>query len=259
MSRIYVASNSTAPVIRPIPARVPEPTRTVRIAANVPMPLQVQASIGIAKADGAEGSQLLMEGIVVLPGISATLTFAGESRAGEPRSESRSNEVMLIAPGEWLVASSAAPPARIARNSPLRIQVRDSSGAPLAEACNLGRCEDQPRRFSISIRVPTTLVAEIATVHANCPEADGQATVGGRLIFGRGILVRCTFGEGGDSWGRSPLRVSKTDIVAIEVGQSLRFPDQRVQLSAPTASLRRMTFRDGQGFPLTTNGTQSAS
>jgi len=249
MSRIYAASNSGAPVIRPIPPRNPGPKRTVRIAANVPMPLLVQASIGFSEPSGPKGSKLLLEGAMVLPGISAMLTFARAS-AEEPTGESLACEVMLLGPGEWLVASTSTAPARIARNSPLQVQIRDSTGSPLAEACHLRGREDQSRRFELSIRVPATLIAEVTT--DDFPSETGtHATVGGKMVFGRGILVHCIFGEERDSRGGSSLQVSKADMVAIEVGQTLRFPDQSVELGAPAASLRRMVFHDGHGSPFT--------
>ena len=258
MSRIYAMSNATAPVIRPIPAPNPGPKRTVRIAANISMPLQVHALIGIAEPNGPQRFNLTVEGAVVLPGINAMLTFATKPRQGEGPSPSLTSEVMLVAPGEWIVASSSTPPIQITRNSPLQIQVRDSSGTPLAEACNLGHCEEEPRRFDLSIRVPTTLVTEITTDTTERSDSRACATIGGKLIFGRGIVIRCMFGLGGESAESRMVRVDKADIVAVEVGQTIHFPDRIVEPTDPSSSLRAMTFRDGQGYPLAPNGFHSA-
>src|SRR5438876_2799925 len=150
---------SIAPAFRPIPLD-PDVNRTVRIAANVSMPLQVQASIRVAGSGDPLGSKLTLEGAIVLPGVSAMLTF---SKKESPNAGSFASEAILIPPGEWFVAASSSPPLQITRNSPLQIQIRDTSGAPLAEVCNLGRGEDEPREFGLSIRVPATLVAEITT------------------------------------------------------------------------------------------------
>jgi hypothetical protein len=103
--------------------------------------------------------------------------------------------------------------------------------------------------------VPTTLVAEITT--------DGRystrcTTIGGKLVFGRGILIRCMFGEGGEAWGSHLCGVGKTDIVAVEVGQTILFPDQLVEPSAREVSLQRMLFRDGQGYPFSSSGLYGA-
>src|SRR6266850_6441583 len=143
MSPTFAMPQTIAPPIRPIPARKPNLNRTVRIAANVSMPLQVQASIGIADAGGPLGSKLTLEGAVVLPGVSAMLTFAKRSAEESSNGGNFASEAVLIPPGEWFVAASSSPPLQITRNSPLQIQIRDTSGAPLAEACNFGRCEDE--------------------------------------------------------------------------------------------------------------------
>lgn len=259
MTRMYATSSSTAAVIRPIPPPNPTPTRTIRIAANISMPLHVAASIGTTEPDDRNGPQLRMEGAVVLPGISALLTFAKRSLPGggrgdrESRGEAVTREAVLLPPGEWLVTSSATPPLRIAKNSPLRIQIRDSSGTPLAEACHLGHCGEPPRGFGLSVRVPTTLVAEITT-DPTCSGASGRTIISGRLAFGRGILVRCEYGEGGESWDSDPLQVGKADLVAVEVGQTIRFPYRLVEPAGPETSLQDMFFRDGQGYPFTMNG-----
>jgi hypothetical protein len=216
------------------------------------MPLQVQASIRVAGSGDPLGPKLTLEGAIVLPGVSAMLTFAKESSRNGGNVAS---EAILIPPGEWFVAASSSPPLRITRSSPLQIQIRDSSGAPLAEACNLGRKESEPREFGLSVRVPATLVAEITT--------DGRystrsTTIGGKLVFGRGILIRCMFGEGGETWGSHVCGVGKTDIVAVEVGQTILFPDQLVEPSAPEVSFRTMLFRDGQGYPFSSGRLYSA-
>ncbi|HYR69238.1 MAG TPA: hypothetical protein VER77_05100 [Candidatus Dormibacteraeota bacterium] len=254
MISTHVMSQSIAPAFRRIPHRDPDVNRTVRIAANVSMPLQVQASIREAGPGAPLGAKLTLEGAIVLPGVSAMLTFAKKDDNRD--NGSLASEAILIPPGEWFVAASSSPPLRITRNSPLQIQIRDSSGAPLAEACNLGRQEDgEPREFGLSVRVPATLVAEITT--------DGRystrcTTIGGKLVFGRGILIRCMFGEGGEAWGSHLCGVGKVDIVAVEVGQTILFPDQLVEPSARDVSLQRMLFRDGQGYPFSSNGLYSA-
>ena len=254
MMSTHVMSQSIAPAFRRIPHRDPDVNRTVRIAANVSMPLQVQASIREAGHGAPLGSTLTLEGAIVLPGVSAMLTFA--KKHANRDGGSIATEAILIPPGEWFVAASSTPPLRIARHSPLQIQIRDSSGAPLAEACNLGRQEDgEPREFGLSVRVPATLVAEITT--------DGRystrcTTIGGKLVFGRGIVIRCMFGEGGEAWGSHLCGVGKTDIVAVEVGQTILFPDQLVEPSAREVSLQRMLFRDGQGYPFSSNGLYGA-
>lgn len=258
MSRIYAISHSSVPVIRPIPPPSQSPVRTARIAANISMPLQVQASIGFAEPNGSRHSKLTMEGTVVLPGISAQLTFARKSREGRAQSESLTREIMLVGSGEWLIASSSTPPIQIARDSPVQIQIRDSSGMPLAEACHLGRCEDAPLGFGLSIRVPTTLVAEITTDSTVGSDPSPRTTIGGRLIFGRGIVIRCMFGSGEESSGGRLFQMSKADIIAVEAGNTVHFPDQLVEPSEPAGSLRRMTLCDGQGSPFTTNGLHSA-
>jgi len=221
------------------------------------MPLQVQASIGIADAGGPLGSKLTLEGAVVLPGVSAMLTFAKGSAEESWNGGNFASEAVLIPPGEWFVAASSSPPLQITRNSPLQIQIRDTSGAPLAEACNLGRWEDQPRGFGLAVRVPATLVAEVTT-DGRCAGPGSCTTIGGRLVFGRGILIRCMFGEGAETWGGHICGMGKADIVAVETGQTILFPDQIVEPSAPAVSLQKMLFRDGQGYPFTPNGLYSA-
>src|SRR5437667_8581282 len=242
---------SIASALRPIPLLDPDVNRTVRIAANVSMPLQVQASIRVAGSGDPLGSKLTLEGAIVLPGVSAMLTF---SKKESPNAGSFASEAILIPPGEWFVAASSSPPLQITRNSPLQIQIRDTSGAPLAEVCNLGRGEDEPREFGLSVRVPATLVAEITTD----ARRSGLCIIGGKLVFGRGVLIRCMFGEGGAGWGSHLCGVGKTDIVAVEAGQTILFPDQLVEPSAPQVSLQRMLFRDGQGYPFSSNGLYSA-
>src|SRR5882672_5145462 len=248
--------HSIARAIRPVPPRNPAANRTVRIAANVSMPLQVQASIGVGGAGDPLGSKLTLEGAIVLPGVSAMLTFARKPPEESRNGEVFASEVTLIPPGEWFVAASSSPPLQIARNSSLQIQIRDTSGAPLAEACNFGRCEDEARGFGLSIRVPVTLVAEFTT-DGNCIGPNSCTTIGGSLIFGRGILIRCTFGEGGEAWGSRLCQVGKADIVAVETGQAIRFPDQLVEPNEPSVSLQRMVFRDGGGYPFSSNGLDS--
>jgi hypothetical protein len=249
--------HSIARATRPISLRNPSANRTVRIAANVSMPLQVQASIGVGGAGDPHGSKLALEGAIVLPGVSAMLTFARKSPEGNGGKETFASEVVLIPPGEWFVATSSTPPLHITRNSPLQVQIRDTSGVPLAEACNFGRCEEEPRGFGLSIRVPATLVAEITT-DGNYASPDSRTTIGGRLVFGRGILIRCMFGEGGEAWGSHLCQVGRADIVAVETGQTILFPDQIVEPDEPSVSLQRMIFRDGEGYPFSSNGPYSA-
>ena len=255
MISTHVMSQSIAPAFRRIPHRDPDVNRTLRIAANVSMPLQVQASIREAGSGDPHGSRLTLDGAIVLPGVSAMLTFAKKD-SGQGGG-SLASEAILIPPGEWFVAASASPPLRITRNSPLQIQIRDSSGAPLAEACNLGPRENgNTREFGLSVRVPATLVAEITT---DWRFSTPCTTIGGKLVFGRGILIRCMFGEGGEAWGSHLCGVGKTDIVAVEVGQTILFPDQLMEPpSARDVSLHRMLFRDGQGYPFSSNGLYSA-
>jgi len=254
MISTHLMPQPIAPAFRPFPLRDPDVNRTVRIAANVSMPLQVQASIRVAGSGEPDGPKLTLEGAIVLPGVSATLTFA--RKENHRTGGSRSSEAILIPPGEWFVAASSSPPVRFARSSPLQIQIRDSSGSPLAEACNLGRQEDdEPREFGLSVRVPATLVAEITTDRRFSTTC---TTIGGKLVFGRGILIRCMFGEGGEAWGSRLCSVGKTDIVAVEVGQTILFPDQLVEPSGRGVSLQRMLFRDGQGYPFSSNGLYCA-
>src|SRR5881396_284351 len=243
MITTYGMPHSIARATRPISLRNPSANRTVRIAANVSMPLQVQASIGVGEAGDSHGTKLALEGAIVLPGVSAMLTFARKSPEENAGRETFASEVVLIPPGEWFVAESSSPPLQIARNSPLQIQIRDTSGTPLAEACNFGRCEDEPRGFGLSVRIPATLVAEVTT-DGNYAQPDSCTTIGGSLIFGRGILIRCMFGEGGEAWGNHLCQVGKTDIVAVEAGQTILFPDKLVEPSEAPASLQRMIFRD---------------
>ena len=257
MIKTYGMPHSIAHAIRPVSLRNPSANRTVRIAANVSMPLQVQASIGVGEAGDPLGSKLALEGAIVLPGVSAMLTFARKSPEENRNGEIFGSEVILIQPGEWFAAESSSPPLLIARNSPLQIQIRDTSGAPLAEACNFGRCEDEARGFGLSVRVPVTLVAEITT-DWNHAGPGSCTTIGGSLIFGRGILIRCMFGEGGEAWGSRLCQVGKVDIVAVEAGQTILFPSRLVEPSEPLVSLQRMIFRDGEGYPFRSNGAHSA-
>ena len=249
--------HSMARAIRPVSPRNPSANRTVRIAANVSMPLQVQASIGVGEAGDTDGSKLSLEGAIVLPGVSAVLTFARKADEKNQNGKTFASEVTLIPPGEWFVAAASSPPLQIARNSPLQIQIRDTSGAPLAEACNFGRCEEEPCEFGLSVRVPATLVAAVTT-DGSYAGPDSCTTIGGSLIFGRGILIRCMFGEGGVAWGSHLCQVGKADIVAVEAGQTIQFPDQLVEPWEPSVSLQRMIFRDGEGYPFTSNGFHSA-
>jgi hypothetical protein len=100
--------------------------------------------------------------------------------------------------------------------------VRDTLGASLAEALDLGPLEECPRSFTLSMRVPATAIVEVTT-DGGMPDAENPATVGGRLVFGCGMLVRCTLGR--DPSGAAPA-AWKTTIVAVRAGRTLHFPEQ---------------------------------
>src|SRR6267378_1735616 len=110
MITLHGMPHSIGRAIRPISFQNPSAYRTVRIAANVSMPLQVQASIGVGEAGDPLGSELALEGAIVLPGVSAVLTFARKSPKENRDAETFAREVVLIPPGEWFVAASSSPP-----------------------------------------------------------------------------------------------------------------------------------------------------
>jgi hypothetical protein len=66
------------------------------------------------------------------------------------------------------------------------------------------------------------------------------------------------FGEGGEAWGGHLSGAGMADIVAVEAGQTILFPDRLVEPLEPEASLQRMIFRDGHGYPFTSYERQSA-
>ena len=191
-----------------------------------------------------------LEGAIERPGQQPMPRSRG--RREEPDGESATRP--SSPPGGTVAASSS----RRAKSPELVLQTRcDSSGAPLAEACNLSRWEDKPRGFGLSVRVPTTLVAEITTDGNYCGPGS-PTTIGGWLVFRRGILIRCMFGEGGEAWGGHLSGAGMADIVAVEAGQTILFPDRLVEPLEPEASLQRMIFRDGHGYPFTSYERQSA-
>ena len=191
------------------------------------MPLLLRGSIAV----DVTGSRLALEGEIVLPGIAASLTLSHELAPDRPRTKCELGEVLLISPDEWLIISSASSPLTIPRSSPLRIHARDANGLPLAGASSLGIFDNRPLRFSVSLHVPATVIVEVTT-EGRMPGLRAPAAVGGKLVFGGGIVVRCSFGEAS---GRYP-GAGQGEIVAVTPGRALHFPQRLAPFPASMAS-----------------------
>jgi hypothetical protein len=224
----------------------PEPNRSqvFRFSAALSMPLEVQGSVRLSECGLAGGPRVELSGAAVLAGLGTTLRFA--PRAGRGMPEGAAQSAMLIPPGEWFVVSAVSARAPISGGSPCRIQFQDGDGKRLSESYSLGPCGEEPRGFALSFQVPVAVTVEIV---AEVPPS-GPAplpTIGGALVFLRGILARCVFLASGDAVGSL---AAHADAVAIPIGQTIRFPEQLMPGTQPIKLLRALSFLDGHGHPL---------
>jgi hypothetical protein len=155
----------------------------------------------------------------------------------------------LIPPGEWFGVAAAAAHAPIAIGAPCRVQFHDGDGTRISKTCDFGPCGEKPRSFALSFHVPVAVTVEVTTEDLRFGPRS-QPTIGGSLVFLRGIVARYLFPGPGATLRDDPPMVGTTETVTIPVGQTIRFPDQLMLRSAPLEHLRALSFLDGNGHPL---------
>jgi hypothetical protein len=227
------------------PGRFLEPSRArkFRFSAALSMPVQVQASVRLGGSNGS--SKVVLDGVVVLAGLGATLSYGRGAHRDLLEDHRYNQQTMLIPTGEWFVVATSAAPAPMASGAPLGIRFHDGDGSHLSEKYNLGSCGSDPRDFSLSFYVPVVVKVEITTDDSSLGP-DSHSTIGGTLMFPRGILARCAFPSSVERNGNgAPVR--STDAVAIPVGQTIRFPEQLIPRSGPARALHELSFQDGHG------------
>lgn len=243
MERMNAASFAALRRARPDLVPGPDRSRILRFSAALSMPIQVQASVRLSECDRPNGSKVTLNGAVVLAGLGAALRFGRGDRFGDERF---SLDSMLIPPGEWFVVAASAR-APILNHAPFRIHFHDGDGMRLSDAYDLGPCGEEPRGFALSFHAPIAVTVEITTDSLG---PGSRPTIGGTLVFLRGILARCTYPAHGTALDDGDSLAAAAEAVAIPVGQTIRFPEQLLSSTAPTSHLRALSFLDGHGHQL---------
>jgi hypothetical protein len=216
------------------------------------MPLQLQASILISDRESQSGARGALDGAVVLGGLSATLTFSPGADSHGKRERSVASEVVLVPAGEWLAVRESRFQAPIAEGSRMRIQFRDSGSAPLTEALSLGPIGEQRLSFCSTFCVPVQVLGEIETDDRRFSPGS-HATLGGRLVFPRGIVARCTFRPTYASSQNGHLLVGSVDTTVVGAGHEMPFAARLSLTPAPARPLKSIAFLDGYGYRFATN------
>jgi hypothetical protein len=236
------------------PPGVPEPSlepcrsaRTIHLAANLAMPIQIQATLRIDDRRSARGVRGALDGAIVLAGLGAVLGFSGGSRMRNLGERSVLSEAALISAGDWFVMPGARFHAPIARGSPIQIQFRDYHSALLTESLSLGRFGDTCLSFCASLRVPVAAFVEIATDDRNLATGS-PATIAGKLVFTRGIVARCAFRRVGDRGDDGQVLLGSADMVAVGAGHEIGFATRLPLTPPPARPLKSIGFVDGYGY-----------
>ncbi len=247
MDRTSTATSLPNPLT--LPPRYPAPAEATRFSVGLYMPVQVHAVAQLSELNAPGGARLLLDGTLVLSGLSAVLSFSNEADGFWTHERWISAEVMLIPPGEWFAIFGQAPGVRAARESRLRLQFHDDRGAPLGEAYETALSGEKPVALSACFRVPITVTLEITgqnrSIWPNAP-----STIGGRLEVRHGIAARCVLQGGSLAPSRSRSLVHRTDVDLVAAGQPIRFPDQLMPARGHARRVRALAFRDGHGSVL---------
>ena len=227
--------------------------RTVRIAATLTMPVQLQASFRIWDRETPSGARGVLCGAVALPGLSAVLGFSHGSGMRRAEVGSVAREIALIPAGDRLAMTSYPFQADVAEGSRMQVQFRDSGAAALTDALRIGSVGVAPLGFCVSLFAPVAVLAEIAT-DDRAFGPGSRVTIHGKLAFPRGISARCTFRRSGDCGEEDEAVVETVDTVVVGVGQGLGFAAEVTLTPAPGRPLKSIVFLDGDGYRFATNG-----
>jgi len=222
----------------------------LRFSAALSLPVQVQGSVRLTECDDPHGFRLTLDGAVVLAGLGAAFSFGrGAHQSHFDADRFKQDTMTLIPPGEWFTVAAAAARAKIVPGSPIRIRFHDGDGTRISETCDVGPCDREPHGFALSFHVPVAVTVEIAT-DALSLVPSSRSTIGGSLVFLRGILAHCMYPRRESDRSDGKPLVAATEAVAIPIGQTLRFPDQPVPRMKLAQPLRAISFLDGRGHPL---------
>jgi hypothetical protein len=222
----------------------------VRFSAALSMPVQVQGSVRLSESDDPHDLRVTLDGAVVLAGLGAAFSFGRGAHQSHLHADRFKQETMtLIPPGEWFKVAAAAARAPIGPGAPIRIRFHDGDGTRISETLNVGPCGREPHGFALSFHVPVAVTVEIATDTLSSVPGS-RSTMGGSLVFLRGILAHCMYPRHESDRGDGSSLVGATEAVAIPIGRTVRFPDQPMPTATPAHPLRAISFLDGRGHPL---------
>src|SRR2546427_13096117 len=200
-------------------------SRKLRFSAALSMPVQVQASVRLSECGSPVSPKVTLNGAVVLEGLEAMLKFGrGLSRARVGADLTNEN-AMLIPAGEWFVIADSCARAPVTEETPIRLRFHDGDGTPLSETYDLGPLGGEARGLGLPFRVPVAVTVEISTDDFHFGPGP-RSTIGGTLVFLRGILARYVFPNGPTNRNGDRNLAGTVEAVAIPVGQTIRFPDQ---------------------------------
>ena len=250
MERLHLAH----PLVPESNRRGPSPGldryRVLRFSAALSMPVQVQGSVRLLECNDPHGFRVALDGAVVLAGLVAAFSFGrGAHQSLLNADRSRQDTMTLIAPGEWFTVAAAAARAPIVPGAPIRIRFHDGDGTRISETCDVRTCDREPHGFALSFHVPVAVTVEIATDNLSLVPST-RSTIGGNLVFLRGILAHCMYPRRESIRGSGDPLVGATEAVAIPIGQTTRFPDQPMPRATTAHPLRAISFLDGRGHPL---------
>ena len=225
-------------------------SRTLRFSAALSMPVEVQGSVRLLPCDEPHESRVALDGAVVLAGLSVAFSFGRSAHQSHLDANLiKQDTTTLIPPGEWFTVAAATARAPIAPGAPIRIRFDDGDGTRISEICSVGPCGREPHGFAVSFHVPVAVTVEIATDSLSSVPGS-RSTIGGNLVFLRGILAHCMYPRRESGRGDGEPLVGATEAVAIPIGQTVRFPDQPMPSTKPGHPLRAISFLDGRGHPL---------
>ena len=225
-------------------------SRRLRFSAALSMPVQVQGSVRLLECGDSHGFRVTLEGAVVLAGLSAAFGFGRRAHLGHLGWDGVKQDTMtLIPPGEWFTIAAAASRAPIDPGAPIRIRFQDGDGTRISETCDVGPCDREPHGFALSFHVPVAVTVEIAADSLSLVHRS-RSTIGGSLVFLRGILAHCIYPRRESARGDVEPLVGTTEAVAIPIGQTIHFPEQPMPNTATPYPLRAISFLDGDGHPL---------
>ncbi len=213
------------------------------------MPVQLQATILVPDRELPYGAQGVLDGAVVLGGLSAVLGYSRGSGMRKRGERGVASEVEIIPGGYWFAMTDSHFRGPIAKASPVQIQFRASGSVPLTEALTLGPLGKPRLSFCVSTWVPVTVVGEIQTDDRTFGPGS-RATIGGKLVFPRGILARCTFRRTDHCGKDGQLLVGSADATAVAIGHEIRFAGRSNLTPAPATPLKSVAFLDGYGHRL---------